>query len=159
MRKIIIIIALFLSYNMVYPKTKLNWTNKAQETIRLKDGGTVEYYYHFNRNAIQASVLSGNTLIALTRSGSLLLLDSHSLKLRTEYFGTPRATCLTKGMDEKVFVGLSDGTICQVDISNLRFKVITRTEGKVLWLGVKHTNNKSENLVAIIEKKDIAILL
>ena len=65
--------------------------------VRLSSGRTARYETHFDRNALVDSRLSGDALIALTRSGHLLRFDRATRALTRERLNFPPAACLGGG--------------------------------------------------------------
>ena len=82
------------------------------------------FAYHFDRNALAASVRTagGGILLALTDTGNLLLFDDETLALRGERVPQSPVACLGPAGAAGVVVGLEDGRIVEVEIPSLVMK-------------------------------------
>jgi hypothetical protein len=94
------------------------------------------YAYHFNRNALAASVRTKTGgLLALTDTGNLLLFDDETLALRGERVPRSPVTCLGPVTGAGVVVGLEDGRIVEVEIPSLAMKRVGEVDGRPSWIG------------------------
>lgn len=109
--------------------------NSPAGDVRLPSGLTVQYEYHYDRNALLDSREAGDALIALTRAGSLLRFDAKTLKPIGEWFGPVAATSLGRGEGDSVLVGFADGRICRVAPATLALDQVAKVDGGVRWVG------------------------
>jgi hypothetical protein len=99
-------------------------------------GGPAPFAYHFDRNALAASILTaGGDLLALTDTGNLLLFDGQTLALRGERVPRVPVACLGPAGDTGVTVGLEDGRIVEVELPSLAMKRAGAVDGTPVWLG------------------------
>jgi hypothetical protein len=110
-------------------------SNSPVGDARLPSGLTAHYEYHNDRNALLHSRRAGDTLIALTRAGSLLRFDAKALKPTGEWFGPVAATCLGLGEGDSVLAGFADGRVCRVAPETLATDQVARVAGEVRWVG------------------------
>jgi hypothetical protein len=99
-------------------------------------GPPARYAYHFNRNALAASVRTKTGgLLALTDTGNLLLFDDETLALRGERVPRSAVTCLGPVSAAGVVVGLEDGRLVEVEIPSLAMKRVGEVDGRPSWIG------------------------
>lgn len=91
--------------------------------------------YDYDRNALTASVESGDSLVALTLAGNLLRFDRRTLQLTGEAVFPRRAVVLGKGVGDAILVGFRGGRITELDVGALTVSPAARVQGDLLWLG------------------------
>jgi hypothetical protein len=111
-----------------------------ERRARLSSGAVVRATYHFNRNSIVASCLSGNRLVALTSSRDLLSFDALTVRLERVRVGRESVACLGTGPAGEVVAGLDDGRIVQVDPVSLEFSPKGQLTGSPSWFA-SHPNS------------------
>ena len=103
---------------------------------RAAPGAPARFAYHFDRNALAASVrTAGGDLLALTDTGNLLLFDDETLALRGERVPRSPVACLGPASAAGVVVGLDDGRIVEVEIPSLVMKRVGEVDGRPAWIG------------------------
>ena len=103
--------------------------------VQLPSGRRVEYTVYFDRNALRDSVRSGDGLIALTASGTLLRFELPQLRLVRERIDLDEVACLGRGQDGAVLAGLVDGRICRVDAATLDLTELAQLERAPQFVG------------------------
>jgi hypothetical protein len=99
-------------------------------------GAPAPFSYHFDRNALAASVrTAGGELLALTDTGDLLLFDDQTLALRGERVPRVPVVCLGPAGAAGVTVGLEDGRVVVVELPSLGMKPAGAVDGTPAWIG------------------------
>ena len=69
-----------------------------QASGKLPDGRRWRARYYFDRNALAATALTGDTVVALTSTGNLLAINATFLNILAERVPPRAATCLGTGV-------------------------------------------------------------
>src|SRR5262245_56983222 len=77
----------------------------------------VSWDYHYDRNALTASVGAGAHLVALTEAGHILRFDRGTLALTGEWLSPRIARALGAATDADVVVGFENGQIARLDVA------------------------------------------
>jgi hypothetical protein len=118
--------------------------------VRLGSGRVAAYTIHFDRNSLRDSLRVGESLIALTSSGTLLRFEFRTVRPVRERIGTEEVTCIGRGEGETVLAGLSDGRVCRVDPATLELTEVTKLAAAPVWVGWRvAAQGKPAGLVAV----------
>jgi hypothetical protein len=117
--------------------------------VRLESGLAASYAYHFDRNAIADSRLTGDALIALTCSGNLVRFDARTFAPTHHHAGASAAVCLGTGGRGEVLAGFRDGTLAEVAPSNLSLRIVARLPAEPLWIGGRRT---ADGMLAVAKR-------
>ena len=79
-----------------------------RETVEVEERRR-RYAYYFDHNALVDAVRVGDALIAVTRSGNLLRLDTRTLTLTTRAIVEERATAIARDERDRVIIGTENG--------------------------------------------------
>jgi hypothetical protein len=113
----------------------VNAEEPPRHTVRLKDGRTVEFTAHYDRNALRGSVRTDDALIALTSSGTLLRFDLPDFHLSEERIDVVPVTSLGRGAEQTILAGMKDGRICRVDPKTLNLTDVQQRFDPPSWIG------------------------
>jgi hypothetical protein len=103
--------------------------------VKLASGRSASYTVHFDRNSLRDSCRVGDSLIALTSSGTLLRFELPAIKLVRERIGADEVTCIGRGEAAAVLAGLADGSVCRVDPVSLELTDVARLPSAPRWIG------------------------
>ena len=99
-----------------------------------KPAPTPAFQYVYNQNALIASRLVGDHLIAIVQAGHVLRFDADSLELTGELLSNTAAHVLGAVSGEELSVGFEDGRIARLNAETLYQEAIGRVEGVPLWV-------------------------
>jgi hypothetical protein len=122
--------------NLPVPTSQTEPPLSATAPVSSHPRAPTSFAYHFNRNALTASVLTpSGDLLALTDTGNLLLFDTQTFAVRAERFPRSPAACLGPASASAIIVGLDDGRIVEVAIPSLTIKRVGAIDGSPAWIG------------------------
>ena len=96
---------------------------------------TLGIEYHFDRNAIVDTRIVGGEIVALTAAGNLVIFDGNTFEVRREKVFRRRVTCLGPVDGKIALAGLANGSIVQVELTDLAVREVADVPGQPRWIG------------------------
>ena len=107
----------------------------SQKKSKLAPATKLGVEYHFDRNEIVDNRLVESRIVGLAASGNLVAFDAESYALRGEKVLQRRATCLGPTENERVLVGIANGSIVRVAAADLAIERVDDVPGAPRWIG------------------------
>jgi hypothetical protein len=114
-------------------------------------GKSLEYTYHFDRNALLDSRLTKGALYAVTQSGDLLAFHPKTLAHQTEQVAPEAAVCLGDGPDQEVLVGFESGRCARISGPDLDLEDLGDLPGEPLWIA-RRQGPEGSGLLAVYRR-------
>jgi hypothetical protein len=89
-------------------------------------------------------------LIALTESGNLVRFDAETLGMEGQAIIPSRGTSIALVRD-RVIIGTQTGEVFEVDPVSLSLKIVTATQGRIVWLSGNGSESQDETIVAVVD--------
>lgn len=108
----------------------------------------------YDRNALVASVVCEDRLVALTTLGYVLSVDRHTFRLMAENVRL-KAVCLGRGRDGAVLAGCRNGAIVRLDAQTLESTRVAQLDSPACWVGAWRPSGSEEAHVLAIFSRDL----
>jgi len=133
-------------------------TISLQVTIGCRDSEEPRLAPHvlYDRNALAASVLSGDRIVALTSMGYPLSVERDTFRLMAEDV-TQRGTCLGCDPGGMVLAGREDGQVVRLNPRTLEATLVGQIDGPVLWVGTWQDGRDGKMHVLAVSVHDLRL--
>lgn len=152
------IAALLLSAVITFPSSRASCQFPSFEgpisgSSNVQSLGTVQWSYHFDRNALKNAERSGREIVALTESGNLARFDAETLSVTGHQVIPGRGTAIARGKTGTLLIGAEDGQIYQLVPATLELTPVTKAGGRILWLALSSVAGRPESIVAVVDSR------
>jgi hypothetical protein len=124
-------------------------------TWQTEGGDHVEYEYHYDRNALSATLVAGAHLISLSQSGHLVRFDLPEVSFSGQRVSGEPYTAIGAALEGGVLAGRRDGHVYRVDPETLEESPAAKLPSEPTWIQeYMGADEANLSIVAILKYSD-----